>query len=119
MRLVSDQSMSLLCGLGRMIFRPAFHIARCLPPASGAPQPKARSRRTKSRHLIGFGIRLSVQVNAVNHRQFVAVAEAYHDPTFQCASQVLPALLKCRALTPRSLLHGARLPKKRPFSINS
>src|SRR6266545_5650131 len=87
-------------------FRPAFHMARCLPPLSGGDQPAARRRRMSSRHLIGFGIVSFVQVNAINSRQLIAMSQTDHDPTFQSTIQIFPALLKRRPFSPATLAIG-------------
>src|SRR5437867_9914378 len=102
-RLVRDQSMSPLCGLGMTILRPPFHMTKCLPPASGGPQPSARSRRTNSRHLIGFGMRLGIDVDAIDYGQCVSVTKAHDDPGFQCASKLFAAFFERFALAPCAL----------------
>ena len=79
-RLVSDQSMSPLCGFGMTSFCPARHMTGCLPPPSGGPQPNARKRRTSSRHLIGLGRLREIQIQAANHRQRIPVAQSHDNP---------------------------------------
>src|SRR2546428_8329797 len=109
---VSDQSMSLPCGFGMEIVKSPFRISACRLPGNGPSKPKARSRRTSSRRLIGLGILwLRVDVDAVNNREMIAVARFKENPIFQNTLQLFSALFQGRAFCPRARTNR-NLPKE-------
>ena len=97
-----DQSRSLPCGFGTISRRPCLRMNGSDPPSSGPLQPSTRNRRMSSRRLIGLGINelARIQINAIQHRQRVAVTQSANDPGFERASQIFPAGLQSVALAP-------------------
>src|SRR5258706_13836469 len=86
-----------------IIFLPDFHMTGCFPPPSGAPQPSARSQRTISRHLIGFGILLSIQVDAVDDGEIISMAETDDDPGLQSLAKFVATFFQGSSFPPSSL----------------
>ena len=69
--------------------------------------------------MIGLGIFLEIQVEAINHRQDVAVAQPDDNPRFKGGVQFVPAFLQGGTFAPDAPALRNRAVKKRPFSMTS